>query len=184
MRTSWVRSVVLGFVFAAAASPGFAQQPQVPEAQAIRAELERLRQEFDSLRQQYRGSAGCAGVAARRTRRRTAATGRGRTATAGEHDACAGRDRDACRRRRRGGLTRSAADLRGGRRGVQGLQPRHRGDRRLPGRGRTQPAGVVEPALEMHEAELSFQAVVDPYARADFFVSFGQDRPSTWRKAS
>jgi hypothetical protein len=31
------------------------------------------------------------------------------------------------------------------------------------------------PALEMHESEASFQAVVDPYARADFFISFGQE---------
>ncbi len=32
-----------------------------------------------------------------------------------------------------------------------------------------------QPALEMHEAEASFQAVVDPYARADFFLSFGAE---------
>ena len=31
------------------------------------------------------------------------------------------------------------------------------------------------PSLEMHEAEASFQAVVDPYARADFFVAFGEE---------
>jgi hypothetical protein len=31
------------------------------------------------------------------------------------------------------------------------------------------------PALEMHESEVSLQAVVDPYARADFFLSFGQE---------
>src|SRR5213083_3798857 len=30
-----------------------------------------------------------------------------------------------------------------------------------------------DPALEMHESEASFQAVVDPYARADFFIAFG-----------
>src|SRR5436309_1675792 len=30
------------------------------------------------------------------------------------------------------------------------------------------------PALAMHESEASFQAVVDPYARADFFISFGE----------
>lgn len=30
------------------------------------------------------------------------------------------------------------------------------------------------PAMEMHESELSLQAVVDPYARADFFFSFGE----------
>ena len=31
------------------------------------------------------------------------------------------------------------------------------------------------PALEMRESEASFQAVVDPYARADFFLSFGEE---------
>ena len=32
-----------------------------------------------------------------------------------------------------------------------------------------------EPALQLPETELSLQAVVDPYARADFFVSFGEE---------
>jgi hypothetical protein len=32
-----------------------------------------------------------------------------------------------------------------------------------------------QPPLEMHESEAAFQAVVDPYARADFFISFGQE---------
>ena len=31
------------------------------------------------------------------------------------------------------------------------------------------------PALEMHETEASFQAIVDPYARADFFLVFAPD---------
>jgi hypothetical protein len=31
------------------------------------------------------------------------------------------------------------------------------------------------PALEMHESEVGLQAIVDPYARADFFVSFGEE---------
>jgi hypothetical protein len=31
-----------------------------------------------------------------------------------------------------------------------------------------------EPSLEMHETELGFQEVIDPYARADFFISFGE----------
>lgn len=31
------------------------------------------------------------------------------------------------------------------------------------------------PALELPESEASFQAVVDPYARADFFMAFGED---------
>ncbi len=31
------------------------------------------------------------------------------------------------------------------------------------------------PALEMHESEASFQAILDPYARADFFMAFGEE---------
>jgi hypothetical protein len=37
-----------------------------------------------------------------------------------------------------------------------------------------QPAGRVTPALQMHESEVAFQAILDPYARADFFISFGE----------
>jgi hypothetical protein len=33
----------------------------------------------------------------------------------------------------------------------------------------------ASPALEMREAEVAFQAAVDPYARADFFFTFGPD---------
>jgi hypothetical protein len=31
------------------------------------------------------------------------------------------------------------------------------------------------PALALEEAEAAFQAIVDPYARADFFIAFGQE---------
>jgi hypothetical protein len=31
------------------------------------------------------------------------------------------------------------------------------------------------PAMEMHESEAAFQAILDPYARADFFISFGEE---------
>jgi hypothetical protein len=43
--------------------------------------------------------------------------------------------------------------------------------------GKTSPANIgvtPDPALQMHESEAAFQAVVDPYARADFFISFGE----------
>ena len=30
------------------------------------------------------------------------------------------------------------------------------------------------PAFEMHESEVGFQAIIDPYARADFFITFGE----------
>jgi hypothetical protein len=36
------------------------------------------------------------------------------------------------------------------------------------------PTGRPTPALEMHESEVAFQAILDPYARADFFLSFGE----------
>lgn len=39
------------------------------------------------------------------------------------------------------------------------------------GRNTVNPA----PALEMAESEASFQAIVDPYARADFFMAFGEE---------
>src|SRR6266849_1164789 len=30
------------------------------------------------------------------------------------------------------------------------------------------------PSLQMHKSELGFQAIIDPYARGDFFISFGE----------
>ena len=62
------------------------------------------------------------------------------------------------------------------RRGIEDLQSRHRGDRQFPRRRRTQSPWRRMPALAMPESEASFQAVVDPYARADFFMSFGEER--------
>src|SRR5438067_11229652 len=34
---------------------------------------------------------------------------------------------------------------------------------------------VSAPVMEMHESELGVQAIIDPYARGDFFVSFGEE---------
>ena len=31
------------------------------------------------------------------------------------------------------------------------------------------------PSLQMHESEISLQAIIDPYARGDFFISFGEE---------
>jgi hypothetical protein len=39
------------------------------------------------------------------------------------------------------------------------------------GRNRVNP----DPSLQMHESEASFQAIIDPYARGDFFISFGEE---------
>src|SRR5499427_3422368 len=39
------------------------------------------------------------------------------------------------------------------------------------------PANMITPLplFQMHESEAAFQAVVDPYAKADFFISFGEE---------
>jgi hypothetical protein len=36
------------------------------------------------------------------------------------------------------------------------------------------PANRPTPSLEMHETEVGFQEVIDPYARGDFFLTFGE----------
>src|SRR5579872_6312225 len=36
------------------------------------------------------------------------------------------------------------------------------------------PRNRYTPSLEMHESEVGFQEVIDPYARADFFITFGE----------
>ena len=36
------------------------------------------------------------------------------------------------------------------------------------------PRNRATPSLEMHESEVGFQEVIDPYARADFFLTFGE----------
>jgi hypothetical protein len=36
------------------------------------------------------------------------------------------------------------------------------------------PQNRYTPSLEMHETELALQEVIDPYSRADFFISFGE----------
>jgi len=41
----------------------------------------------------------------------------------------------------------------------------------VAGRNPVQPT----PSLQMHESELGFQAIIDPYARGDFFLSFGEE---------
>jgi hypothetical protein len=33
----------------------------------------------------------------------------------------------------------------------------------------------LQPSLQMHESELGIQAIIDPYAKGDFFISFGEE---------
>jgi len=44
--------------------------------------------------------------------------------------------------------------------------------------GNSAPPGATlqpAPAIEMHESEIGLQAIIDPYARGDFFLSFGEE---------
>ena len=41
----------------------------------------------------------------------------------------------------------------------------------IAGRNTVQPS----PSLQMHESEIGLQAIIDPYARGDFFLSFGEE---------
>ena len=167
--------------------------PQAPASAAeLREELQRLRQEFESIRDAYgarlaalesrlgqqtgardpagrcrAGASGTAGTRAAAARRACAGSGPGAAASrAGA--ATRGRGSSRCRRRRRAG--RCAAGLRQRERHVEDLQPRHRGHRQLRRRG-GQNTIDPRPALQLEEAEVSLQAVVDPYARADFFLA-------------
>ena len=60
------------------------------------------------------------------------------------------------------------------RRRGQGAQSRYQRDRRFHRRRRLSTADRHTPSLEMHESEVGFQEVIDPYARADFFITFGE----------
>src|SRR5262249_58627722 len=47
------------------------------------------------------------------------------------------------------------------------------------GRDRVRAAGFASSvgpvrSLELHESEVAFQSIIDPYARGDFFLSFGE----------
>jgi len=45
------------------------------------------------------------------------------------------------------------------------------------GNGTVPPLATLQPfpSLQMHESELGLQAIIDPYARGDFFISFGEE---------
>jgi len=55
----------------------------------------------------------------------------------------------------------------------QASQSRHQLDRRLHRHSRTQHY-LPSRSLELHESEVGLQAIIDPYARADAFISFGE----------
>jgi hypothetical protein len=167
MSTSLIRSFVLATLMACTASAGFAQQ-QPADAQVIRAELDRLRQEFDALRQQY---------------------GDRFNVLEARLDALEGGAPPVSQPQNARPATESVAPVPPGAAGAGGPQGS------LPIYGNATALSKIFnpdvavignfvgaagensvdplPALDLPEAETSLQAIVDPYARADFFFSLG-----------
>jgi hypothetical protein len=183
------------------AGAAFAQTPSPPQAsssdsaQAIRDEVARLRQEFDQVRQQYGSRLADLEqrLAALETKPKADAAEQPsplapQSPTSAAEAAAAGRPTEAAET---AALTAPAAPEAP----VAPVAPEAPGQ--LPVYGNVSAASKVfnpdmavignflgavgkndiepSPALQMNEAETSFQAVVDPYAKADFFLTFGPE---------
>jgi hypothetical protein len=173
--TTCASVAVLSFVAvpAFAQAPASAAAPQQVDSQQVRQELDRLRQEFEAIRDSY-GARLAALEAKLGAAAPTTAPAAGTVPAPGEPAAAAA-------------PAQPAVDVPSGAAGAGGPQGA------LPvygnaaasskvfnpdmavignflgavGENRIEPA----PSLDMHEAEVTFQAVVDPYARADVFLS-------------
>jgi hypothetical protein len=188
---AWIRRAVGGavvFVLSCAVTPALAQAPAAPAPQAaapqvdpqqVRQELERLRQEFEAIRDSYG-----ARLAALEAKLGTATAP---PAAAAEAPAPTAAPQPAATPPVAPVAPAQAADVPSGATGAGGPQGA------LPVYGAATAGSTVfnpdmavignflgavgenkaeaAPALEMHEAEVTFQAVVDPYARADVFLS-------------
>jgi hypothetical protein len=148
----------------------FAQEP----AQALRQEIDQLRREFDQLKQQY-------GDRLTSLEMKLAAIQGGAAAPAGQPPPAPTAPAPAAQPAAQvppgaeggGGPTGTLPVYGGASAASKVFNPDMAviGDfLGATGRNRENP----NPALEMHESEASFQAIVDPYARADFFISFGE----------
>lgn len=160
--------VVIGFAIAALAGAPSPARGQTADPQALRQEIEQLRKDFEAVQRQYgdRLTALEARLAAAQP-----------SAPAGPAPAAPGTAQTV-------EVPAGAAGA-GGPAGALPVYGSVAGSSKIfnpdiavigdflgaGGRNTVNP----NPALEMHESEASFQAIVDPYARADFFVSFGEE---------
>ena len=182
MRASRAMTAIALAAGLAAASPAAAQQENT---QALRQEMDQLRREFDALKQEYGQRlealetriAAAEGAAAPTPAPPTGTPSTGTPPAGTPQTAPAG-----------AGTTAEVPQGAAGAGGPTGSLPVYGAaggsskvfnpDVAVIGDflGTAGPNAVVPaPGLEMHEAEASFQAVVDPYARADFFMSFGEE---------
>ena len=179
-------SLVAVPVFAQTPAPGAAaQQPatgQQVDPQQVRQELDRLRQEFEAIRDSY--GARLAALEAKLGSAPPAAQAVAPVPALGEPAAAAAPAQPPA-------AQPGAVDVPSGAAGAGGPQGA------LPVYGNASALSKIfnpdmavignflgavgenkiesAPAFEMHEAELSLQAIVDPYARADFFLAASPD---------
>ncbi|HKE83016.1 MAG TPA: hypothetical protein VKB50_04645 [Vicinamibacterales bacterium] len=157
-----VRTIVTGLIamtlFCSSAS---AQQPDSP--QALKEQIDRLRADFEAMQKEYRD----------RLSALEAALGAAQTPAAPAAQAPAPTP-----------ATAAALATPGGQEALPGQSQPAPGASKVfnpdmavignfvgaAGRNTVAP----EPAMQVREAEASFQAIADPYARADFFMSFGE----------
>ena len=147
-----VSLVVGGFL----GGPGTSAASAQTDAQAVEQQIDQLRRDFDALKQQYGD-------------RLTALEARLTAIQGGPGDAAAAIATP---------VPAIAADQQAGSQVPAGASKVFNPDMAVVGdflgaigRNDINPA----PSLAMHESEASFQAAVDPYARADFFIAFGQE---------
>ena len=172
--TRFVCASLVGAILVFGASPAVAQDPQ----QALRQEIDQLRRDFDALKQQYGD-------------RLTALEAKLASAEGGAAPSPVPPTGQPPEPAQPGAATASTAQVPPGAAGAggpTGTLPVYGGSvgaskifnpdiavigdfLGAAGRNTVSPS----PALEMHESEASFQAVVDPYARADFFIAFGEE---------
>ena len=151
-------------------SEGFAQTPTVAEINALRAQIDALKAEYDkrlqALERQFEALQGQTQPAQPAPTAQTPATAPAPPQTA---DVPAGAQGA-------GGPTGQLPVYGGATAGSKIFNPDiavigdFLGAAGAAGSNNVNP----DPALTMHESEASFQAIVDPYARADFFFSFGE----------
>src|SRR5262245_50131977 len=167
------RRAILLFVFAFVLLTGGAADAQTADVQALRQEIEQLRKEFEAVQQQY----------GERLSALEAKLGAAGAATPAAPEAAPGVPPEAA--------PQTTVEVPPGAAGAGGPGGS------LPIYGAATAASKIfnpdiavignflgaagtnrvnpRPALEMAESEASFQAIVDPYARADFFMAFGEE---------
>ena len=144
-----------------AASPAAAQTPQPADSAALRQEIDQLRKDLDALKAQYdsrlaelEAKLAAAGAPAAPATPQAATPAPAPTLAPDVTTPTLGQPTPAAASNVFNPSTAVIGNFLG-----------------ASGRNTVNPA----PALQMPESEVSFQAAVDPYARADFFMAFGEE---------